>query len=119
MGQPAKRHIRSGTRETFGARQLNRRHSQPFDVPRVTDRAHGNPIVNFENLLSRTSEREKQDPAGITQCRNRAARRQLRLDIFATVGDRFDPAIWLFDHATDSLKMLSILSSRRVLIPSL
>src|SRR4051794_32537222 len=117
MGEPSQRNIGCGTGEPFGAGELNRRHAQPLNVARVPNRSHGNPVVNLENLLARPAESQEKDSVGIADRGNGTAGGKLGLDVFAPVRDRLDPAIRLFDHATDSLKMLWILSSASVVIP--
>src|SRR3954468_18872610 len=118
MSEPAQRYVCGRTREPLRARQFNRRHSQPLDVARMSDRSHRNPIVNFEDLLSRSPECDKQDSVGVTQGRNRAARSQLRFNVFAAIRNRLDPAIRFLDHATSFLKISPIRASERVRIPS-
>src|SRR5450432_1267352 len=118
MGQSSQRDIGRRARETFRAGQLNRRHSQTFDVARMPNRTHGDAIVNFENLLARAPERDEQNALATTDRSDRASGSELRLDVFAAICDRFDPTIWLFDHATDLWKTSAMLSSGRVLMPS-
>src|SRR5438045_366885 len=118
MRQPPQRNVGRRAGETFGAGQLDGRHPQSFDVAGVTNRAHGNAIVNLEEFLSRLAQRNKQDAIAITERGDRAARGELRLNVFAPVRDRFDPAIRLLDHATVSWKMLATFCSGRVAMPS-
>ena len=89
-----------------------------LDIARMADRAHRDPIINLENFLPGPAERQKQNPIAITNGRDRTARRELRLDVFAPVRNRFDPTIWLFDHATVLLKSAAIFFSGRVVMPS-
>ena len=84
----------------------------------MTNRPHGDPIVNLENLLPHLTESEKQNALAITERRDRTARSQLPFDVLAAVGDRLNPTIWLFDHATVSLNTAAILLSGNVVMPS-
>src|SRR5579885_3791515 len=118
MHQPSQGNIGGGTGETFGAGQFDGRHSQPFNISGVSNRSHGDAIVDFKNLLTRTTSCKEQDAVAITQSGDGAARSQLRFDVFAPVGNRLDPAIRLFDHATVSLKTAAILLSGKVAMPS-
>src|SRR4051812_5955014 len=118
MRQPSQRHIRRRARESFRARQLDCRHPQPLDIARMSDRAHRDPIVNLEKLLSRFSQRQEKNSVAITQRDNWAAARELRLDVFRAVRDRFNPAVRLFDHATLRLKTAAIFFSGKVVMPS-
>src|ERR1041385_9495833 len=105
MREPPERNVRRRAGEPLRAGQFDRGHAQPFDIAGVTDRAHRDAIVNLKNFLTRLTEREKQNAVAITKRGDRAARGELRLDVFAPVRDRFDPAIRLLDHPTVSLKM--------------
>src|SRR5438105_4784906 len=118
MRETPQRNIGRRSRETFRAREFNRRHSQALDVTRVADRAHRDPIVNLENLLPCAAERDEDNPVTIPDGRNRTALRELGLDVLAPVRNRFHPTIRFFDHATLCLKIPAIFSSGRVLIPS-
>src|SRR4051794_4794146 len=100
MGEPPQGYVGCGTRESLGAGQFDGSHPQPFDVPRVSDGAHRDPVVNLEKFLPRFAEREKQDPVPIPQGYNWTAAGQLRLDVLRPIRNRFDPAVRLFDHAT-------------------
>ena len=84
----------------------------------MTDCTHRNPVVNLENFLPCLAECEKQNSVVITERCNRAARGKLCFDVLAAVGDRLNPTIRLFDHATVSLKTAAILLSGKVVIPS-
>src|ERR1051326_43508 len=118
MRQPPQRPIRGRAREAFRARQLDRGHSQPFDVARVSDRAHRDAIVNLEKFLPRFSEGEKQDPVAKSKRADWVSARQPCLAVFRAVRDCLDPAIWLFDHATLRLKIFPIFFSGNVVMPS-
>src|SRR5438552_13616786 len=101
MGEPPQRHVRRGARESFSARQFNRRETQALDIARVTDRSHCNPIVNLEKFLPRTAaDGEKQDAVAIADGRDRTSLRELHLDVLAPVRDRFYPSVRFFDHPT-------------------
>ena len=84
----------------------------------MTNRSHRNPIVNLEKFLARLTEREKQNALAISERGDGTAGGQLPFDVFAPVGDRFDPTIRLFDHATISLNTAAILFSGKVVMPS-
>src|SRR5438270_395370 len=84
----------------------------------MPDRAHGDPVVNLENLLPRAAEGYKKNSVAIAHGRDRTPCRELRFDVLAPVRDRFHPTIRFFDHATFCLKIPAIFSSGRVLIPS-
>src|SRR5437868_7178474 len=117
MREPPQRHVRRGAREAFGACQLDRRHPQPLDIAGMSNRAHGNSIVNLEKFLPRLPEGEEKDPVAVPESHNRAAAGQLRFNVFRAVRDRFNPAIRLFDHATLRLKTAAIFFSGKVVIP--
>ena len=99
MGEAPQLYVSGRTREPFRARQLDRGHPQPLDVPRMSNRPHCDAIVNFENLLPGPPYRDKKDTISVTQGGNRAARRELRFNVFAAIRDRLDPPIRFFDHA--------------------
>ena len=84
----------------------------------MANRAHRNAIVNLKDFLSRLAERDKENSITVPDRRDRAPRGQLCFDVLAPVGDRFDPAIRLFDHATVSLKIAATFCSGKVAIPS-
>src|SRR5437762_2792260 len=98
--------------------QLNRRHSQPLDVSRVTDRSHPDTIVDLEKFLPPLTEGEEQNAVAITERRDGTAGGELPFNVLAPVGDRFYPTIRLFDHATISLNTAAILLSGKVVMPS-
>src|SRR3954470_24067585 len=118
MGEAPQRNVGGGTGEPFRAGELNGRHAQAFDIPRMTNRSHGDAIVNLEQFLPCPSQSKKQNSIPITESDDRAAGRELGLDVLAAVRDRLDPAIRLFDHATLRLKRAAIRFSGKVLIPS-
>src|SRR4051794_7105740 len=84
----------------------------------MPDRAHRDSIVNFEEFLARFAERQEKNSITVPERHDRAAARQLRLDVFRAIRDRFDPAIRLFDHATLRLNTAAIFFSDKVVIPS-
>ena len=57
-------------------------------------------VADFKQLLPLAPEGEKQDAIAIAERGDGAAPGELMLDVFAPVGDGFDPAVGLFDHAT-------------------
>src|SRR3954452_11762296 len=118
MRQAAQRHVGRGTGEAFRAGQLDRRHPQAFDVTRMTDRTHRDPIVDLENLLPSRTHGDEKNSVIATDGNDRAATRELRLDVLATIGDCFDPPVRLFDHATLRLNNSAVFSVATVLIPS-
>jgi hypothetical protein len=84
----------------------------------MTNRTHRDPVVDFKNLLTRLTDGEKQNAVAITKRRDRTARRELRFDVLAAVGDCFDPTIRFLNHATVSLNTAAILLSGKVVMPS-
>src|SRR4029077_4899707 len=80
--------------------------------------SHCDPIVNLEKFLARLTKRDKQNAFAITQRRDGTTRGELAFDVLAPVGDRFDPTIRLFNHATISLNTAPILLSGKVVMPS-
>ena len=84
----------------------------------MTNRPHGDPIVDLEKFLPRLTDGEKQNAVAIADRCDRAARGELGFDILAAISDRFDPTIRLFDHATVSLNTAAILLSGKVVMPS-
>ena len=84
----------------------------------MTNGAHGNAVVNLKKFLPSLTEGEKQDAIAIAKRHDRTARGELHFDVLAAVGDRFNPTIRLFDHATVSLNTAAILLSGKVLMPS-
>src|SRR5437879_12826737 len=109
MHQPPQRNVRSRTTETLGAGQFNRRHSQPLNVPWMTNRSHCNPIVDLENFLPRFAESEKQNAVEIAERRDRTARSELRFNVLAAIRVSYENTIRLFDTATISLYQVTIL----------
>src|SRR6266404_2761313 len=119
MDEPAQRHIRSRTSETFRAGEFYRRQSQTFDVAGMTNRAHRDPVVDLKKLLARTSaHRQEKNSIAITNRRNRTPLRELRFNVLAPVRDRFYPTIRFLDHATLCLKISPTFASASVVIPS-
>ena len=104
--------------EPFCAGQLNCRHSQPLDVPRMPDGSHRDAVVYLENFLPRLADSEKQNAIAKSERCDGTPRSELRFKVLAAVGDRFDPTIRFFDHATVSLKTAAILLSGKVVMPS-
>src|ERR1041385_2026339 len=84
----------------------------------MSDRAHRDAIVNLEKFLPRFSEGEEKNPVAIAERDDRAAARQLGFDVLRAVRDRFDPPVWLLDHATLRLKTAAIFFSGKVVMPS-
>src|ERR1017187_6822465 len=84
----------------------------------MTDRAHGNPVIDLEEFLPAPAEGQKQNPVAIADCRDGTSRGELRLNVLAAIRNRFDPTIWLFDHATLRLKSAAIRFSGKVVMPS-
>src|SRR5438046_6187694 len=84
----------------------------------MTNGAHGNAVVNLKKFLPSLTEGEKKDAIAIAKRHDRTARGELHFDVLAAVGDRFNPTIRLFDHATVSLKTQAILLSAKALKPS-
>src|SRR6202790_5669778 len=83
----------------------------------MTNCAHGNPIIDLEKFLPIRAEGQEQNPVAIADCRDRTSRGELGLNVFAAIRNRFDPAIWLFDHATLRLKSAAIRFSGKVAMP--
>ena len=55
--QSPQRNIPCRARETLGAGQLDGSHAQAFNVARVTNGTHRDPVVNFKDLLPRRAKR--------------------------------------------------------------
>ena len=83
----------------------------------MTNGPHRDPVVDLEDFLPRLADSQKKNSVPITERRDWAARSELRFDILASVGDRLDPTIRLFDHATVSLNTAAILLSGKVVMP--
>src|SRR5207244_13292287 len=105
--------------EAFSLCQLNRRHSQPLNVSRVTDRSHPDTMLDLEKFLPRLTECEEQNAVAITERRDGTAGGELPFNVLAPVGDRFYPTIRLLYHATIFLNTATILLSVKVVMPFL
>ena len=64
----------------------------------MADRSHGDAIVDLEDFLAIAPHGEEHDPVAIGQRRDRAAARELMLDILAAIRDRLHPSVRFFDH---------------------
>src|SRR5438105_1777626 len=84
----------------------------------MPDRAHRDAIVNLEDFLSRPAKRQKEDALVVPNRSDRTAGRELRFNVLAPVGNCLNPAIRLFNHATECRKISAIFSSDKVLMPS-
>ena len=72
------RYVRGRASKSFGASQLNRHHPQSFNIARMSDAAHRDPVVNLKDLSPVTSEGQEQDPIGKTQSQSSDSRWQAR-----------------------------------------
>jgi hypothetical protein len=99
--------------KSFGAGDLDRRHPQPLDIPRMPDRPEPDPIINLEQLLPFTPQREQQDAFAVVDPSDGAAPGELMFDILTPIGDGFDPAVRFFDHTMNRKQKSSTKSSTR------
>src|SRR6188474_1230226 len=84
----------------------------------MTNRTHRNSIVDLEEFLPVASHGQKQNPVAISDSRDRTSRCQLSFNVLTAIRNRFNPAVWLFNHATLRLKSAAIRFSGKVVIPS-
>jgi hypothetical protein len=85
--------------QTLRACEFDGSHPQPLNISLVPNAAHPDPVVYLEDLLALAPQRQQEDASLVAKCDDRAAGRQLMLDVFPSVGDRLDPSVWLFDHS--------------------
>ena len=84
----------------------------------MTNRPHRDPIIDLEKFLALLTERKKQNPIAVSERRDGTTGSELSFDVLAAVGNRFDPTIRLFNHATICLNTTAILFSGKVAMPS-
>ena len=66
----------------------------------MPEAAERDAVVDFKQLLPLAAEGEKQDAVAVAEAHDGAAGGELVLDVFAAVGEGFDPAEGFFVHVS-------------------
>src|SRR5215831_14975599 len=113
----SQRDVGSRPSEAFRTRKFNRQHAQPLEVAGMTDATESDPIINLKNFPPVATEGQQQDALAKADADDWASSRQFRVDVFAAIGDSFDPTIRFFDHAICDRKSSASFSSGTVSTP--